>query len=324
VDEADRAHRRDLRAFGAGHHQPLLGQALSATAVALFRFAQVELAWPLGPPDGRHVLRDGDPGDDPQSRPIAHVVVLASLDAPRRSAALRSRGRTRPVSPEPAPAAVISGRATVISVRDPFADDVAAGAWLHQAGEAELAEGLDVLARLLHAHRIASGDPWVAPLGRERVIAARIGFGAGEQVADGRWTAARELTEPAGPARGSRRRRALGGSEARLAALLSGAQQPLTAEELALRARLDLDSDRPREAALQLLVALDAAIAELAAGRPSPALSERIATLRERRGSTAAAAQAALTGVPSDDGQAHVAESLAMLEGALRAWLAGE
>jgi hypothetical protein len=280
------------------------------------------VAWPLGPPDGRHVLRALDAPDGPQARPITHVVVLASLDAPRRGSALRGRARSRPAEPEPGPASVASGRATVISVRDPFPDEAAARRWLDEAGEAELAQGLDVLSRLLHAHRIATADPWLAPLSRERLIAGRVGFGAGEQVADGRWTAARELTGP-GPGPRTRRRR-LGGSEARLASLLAGAERPLVAEELTLRARLDLDHERPREAALQLLVALDAGIAELTADDPSPTLAERIATLRERRSSTAAAAQTALTGTPSLGAREDVAETLGMLEAALRARLAGE
>ena len=267
------------------------------------------------------MLREGDPSD--RAREIAHVVVLTSLDAPRRGAR-RAGGRTRPVEAQPNPAPVTSGRATVISIRDPFADEVDARAWLKRAGEPELAEGLTVLARLLHAHHIASADPWPAPPSRERVIAARIGFGTGDEVADGRWTAARELTEPSGPARGSRRRRGLGGSEARLAALLAGTQQPLAAEELVLRARSDVEGGRPREAALQLLVALDAMIAELTAGRPSPALAQRISTLRERRASTAAAAQTALTAVPTGDAQQQIVETLDMLETARRAWLAGE
>jgi hypothetical protein len=269
------------------------------------------------------VLRDVDAPDGAQARPITHVIVLASLDAPRRGAALRGRARSRPVEPEPGPTPVASGRATVISVRDPFGDEAAAHTWLDGAGEADLAQGLDVLSRLLHAHRIATADPWLASPPRERLIAGRVGFGAGEQVADGRWTAARELTEPA-PARGVRRRRALGGSEARLASLLAGAERPLAAEELTLRARLDLDQDRPREAALQLLVALDAGIAELAADDPSPRLAQRIATLRERRSSTAAAAQAALTGSPSAGAREAVTETVGMLEAALRARLAGE
>jgi hypothetical protein len=319
VDEADRPHRHDLRAVGAAHHEPLRGQAL----IALFRFVQLELAWPLGPPDGRHVLRAPNAAQDAEAaRPIAHVVVLATLEAPRRSRSLRARGRARAPEPEPRPPTMASGRATVITVRDPFAEPAAAREWLQRAGEAELAEALGVLDRLLHAHRVATADPAMAPLDRSRLIAGRFGYCAGEEVADGHWTAARELSQPGGPSRGSRPRRAgVGGlvSEARLAALLGGTDRALACEELALRARLDLDRDRPREAALQLLVALDAAIAELTAEGPAAQGAERVAALRERRASTAAAAQTALTGTPSAEARAEVAETVAMLEAALRA-----
>ena len=54
--------------------------------------------------------------------------------------------------------------------------------------------------------------------------------------------------------------------EERFAALLGGRESPLAAEELVLRARADLDAGRPREAALQARVALEALLAEL--GRP--------------------------------------------------------
>ena len=267
---------------------------------------------------------------DEPGRRIAHVVVLDARPGvsprPRERPGARPRAwprsRPRPAEPEPAPTAPASGRATVISVRDPFEDEAAARAWLERAGELELEAGLDVLDRVLHAHRIATADPWLGPFARSRVTAGRIGYGAGEEVADGRWTAARELPDLAGASRAPRRRRRLAGSDARLAALLAGTEEPLACEELTLRTRLDLERGRPREAALQLLVALDAAIAELSAGEPGVALAERVTALRERRSSTAAAAQAALAAVPPPAAQADVAETLAMLEAALRARLA--
>ena len=61
--------------------------------------------------------------------------------------------------------------------------------------------------------------------------------------------------------------------QARLAAVLSARERPLVCEELTLRARLDLDHGRGREAALQLLVALDAALAELQADPAADALA---------------------------------------------------
>jgi hypothetical protein len=47
-----------------------------------------------------------------------------------------------------------------------------------------------------------------------------------------------------------------------------------------LRARLDLDEGREREARLQLRIAFDAALAELPADPAAPALAERIEELR--------------------------------------------
>ena len=64
---------------------------------------------------------------------------------------------------------------------------------------------------------------------------------------------------------GRRRRSRILAPQARLAALLGAREAALACEELTLRARADVDQGRPREAALQLLVALDAALAELAA-----------------------------------------------------------
>jgi hypothetical protein len=90
-------------------------------------------------------------------------------------------------------------------------------------------------------------------------------------------------------------------------------------EELALRAQLDLDADREREAALQLLVALDAAIAELPGDPAAGILAERIAELREERDAVADAAQAALEGPLEPPERETVEFVLGRLEAALRA-----
>src|SRR6202012_4015863 len=112
-----------------------------------------------------------------------------------------------------------------------------AAAWLKAAAEADLADGLAVLNRALHAYRIATADPRARGGRRRDALVARIGYGAGEQVADGLWTDARELVDP-GP---RRRRLRMPAAQARLAALLTGRQVAPACEELALRARLDLD-----------------------------------------------------------------------------------
>jgi hypothetical protein len=240
---------------------------------------------------------------------------VQTLSAARRGRISRLT-RSRAIDADPGPAPVSVGRATVITAQR-LVDATAAQTWLDHAGEAELDSALRALGRQLHGHRIASADPAPAAVSRGRLLAARAGWGDGDAVAAGRWAQARELNGFGSAARGPRRRGSV--AEVRLAALLAGRQPALACEELVLRARLDLDEHRPREAALQLLVALDAAVAELTADPAAPSLAQRIGDLRGRRQAVAAAAQAALAGRPSDAQSAEVAETTGRLEATLRA-----
>jgi hypothetical protein len=210
---------------------------------------------------------------------------------------------------------VATARATVVEVGDPLAGAERAAAWLSGAGETELADGLVVLNRALHAYRIAAADPQAHGVGRHDALVARLGYGAGEQVADGLWTDARELIDPAP----RRRRSRIPAAQARLAALLTGRHPALACEELALRARLDLDEGREREAALQVLIALDAARAELPGDPAAPALEQRVQELHELHEGVAAAAQAALRGALGPPEREATAFALSRIEAALRA-----
>lgn len=209
----------------------------------------------------------------------------------------------------------MTGRATVIDVGAPLSAGTAAAAWLGSAGEGELESGLRVLNRALHAFRLAAADPYLNTLARHQLLVARLGYGRGEEVADGLWTEARELILPE---RRERRARVLA-PQARLAGLLGGHEQPLAGEELALRARLDLDHGRTREAALQLHVALDAALAELATDPAAAALESRLEELRELRDPVDEAAQAALAGPLGPGDLESVELALGRIEAALRA-----
>jgi hypothetical protein len=279
---------------------------------SVFRFVQVEVPWALGPPDGRYLVRSGGQADGPPS----HVLVFATLGAPERRRLAGTR-RRREVPPQPEPTAVVTGRATVIDAGQPV-DEPGARAWLEQAGEEDLATGLAVLNRALHAFRVATTDAYLQPIGRGQAIVARVGFGAGEEVAEGLWTAARELTV----GEGRRRRSRVLAPQARLAALLGAREATLVCEELALRTRSDVDHGRPREAALQLMVALDAAIAELGADGHAAELAARLDELRAQREPVAAAAQAALSGPLAGGQAAAVTHALERLEAALRARVA--
>lgn len=204
---------------------------------------------------------------------------------------------------------------TIVGVGEPFGGEQAARSWLAAAGEVELASDLRVLARALHAYRVASADPASRPAGRRDALAARIGFGAGEDVADGRWSDAREL----GLRADKRSRVARLEPQARFAAILTGRDEALPCEELALRARLDVDEGRPREAALQVLLALDAALAQLEADPTAPALRARIDELRASRDRSERAARGALSGSLSTEDEESTAHTLARIEAALRA-----
>jgi hypothetical protein len=206
-------------------------------------------------------------------------------------------------------------RATVIDVGAPLSGPEEAAAWLKRAGEPELSDGLAVLNRALHAFRLAAADPHEHGVSRGDAILARLGYGDGEQVADGRWADARELVD----AEPRRRRRRIPAAQARFAALLTGHHAGLACEELALRARLDLDEHRDREAALQIGIALDAALAELAADPTAPVLAERLQELRDLRAGVAALADQALQADLDADAREGLAHALARVEAALRA-----
>jgi len=267
---------------------------------------QFEFPWALGPPDGRYLVRAAT------GEPPSHVLVLATLGASERRRLPRGRaGRTVP--PEPAPAPVTTARATVIEAEPTTGADAAR--WLAAAGPEDAERALAVVARAVRAHRIASADPSVREPALVQALVVRAGHGAGEQVADGRWSAAREL-EPAPP---PRRRRVAGlRPQERLAELLGGHDRPLACEELTLRARHDLDDGQLPEAALQLHAALDAAVMELTISS-SGDMAGRVDDLRGRQAEVAALAGNALAGTLPADAAERLGESLARLESALRA-----
>ena len=248
-------------------------------------------------------------GDD-----VQQILVIGGLSAARRRP--RREARVRRAAEEPATVDVT--RATVIDAA-PLGELEAADEWLARAvGDDRpriTGAALALLNRAVAGHRVAGVDPWVADADPARAIGYRVGYGTGEQVAEGDWESARELPRPEPAAA----RSALLAPQERVAALLGGRDAPLACEELTLRARGDLLHARPREAALQLGIALDAALAELAAWRDVGDLGERLDELAGLREPVQAAVRAALAG-PVDPG---VLEGLlGRLEAALRARLA--
>lgn len=270
---------------------------------------QFELPWALGPADGRYVVRP------PGASDASHVIVVATLGAPERRRLLGRRGRGS-VPPEPAPTAVPTTRVTVIDAQA-SAGETAAARWLSGAGAETAEEAVAQLGLLVRAHRIAAADPG-APLPRlAQALVARAGYGLGEEVAHGHWSEARELPLP-GSERRPRRNVALRPQE-RLAALLGGRSRALACEELALRARHDLDHHQLREAALELRTAYDAALHELPATPQADRLTERLDELRELHDAVDALGDAAIAGVLGPDAAETLDRALGRLEAILRA-----
>jgi hypothetical protein len=272
---------------------------------------QFEFPWALGPADGRYVVRERADASP------AHVLVLATLGAPERRRLRDRRGRTAPAEPPPAP--VTTGRATVVDAAP--VSRAEAERWVAAGGEPEAALALALVARAVRAHRLASADPGVHEPALGQALVVRLGHGAGQQVADGRWSVARVLS----PARATRRRRSAGlHPQERVAALLGGHSSTLACEELTLRARQDLDAGHLREAALQLRAALDAALAELpAAADASADMPARVAELRRQEPAVAVLAREAAEDVLRPGAQETLAGALQRLEAALRARIAG-
>jgi hypothetical protein len=236
------------------------------------------------------------------------VLVLRTLGAPERRR-LSSR-RPQPVErsePEPVPTA----RATVARGR-PLESEADAVAWLGgvraepDEADAELSWAVRLLNRARHARRIAAADPYAADLSAAQALIARIGYGPGEAVAEGRFAAALQLP----PSGARRRRRSMEAPDERFAAILGGREAPLVGEELVLRARADLDAGRTREAALEAGSAFEALRAQL-----EPAPEDDLAAHSEP---LSRAAEAALGGPLEPATLEEVSAAVALMERALR------
>lgn len=248
----------------------------------------------------------GGPDGAPQS-----VIALKTLGAPQRR--LMGRKRPRGVTEgevEPVP----TSRVTVIAAQ-PFASPLEAEAWLGALkrdrdalrDEARMA-GAE-LNRMLRAHKAAAEDPWAVETSAGHALVVRVGYGEGELVAEGRYDDALELPKPDPQELAKGRRGASLAPGERLAAILSGRDELLACEALVLRARADLEAHRPREAALQARIALEAVLAEVGPDDPE---------LEASRAEIGDAANSALGGDPPEHLQSAVAHAVERMERALR------
>ena len=279
----------------------------------LFGFAQLEFAGRLAVADGRYVVRDGEE---------ERVLVLETLGVP--APARRRRRRAREAAGDAAPTPLPLARATIVRAFAPFDAEEEASRWLAEAVAAEdsidrlVSEGVGVLNRALHIHAVASGDPHAQTLTPGRAVAVRLGYGSGEEVANGEFTAAREVDVGGGGASRRQQRAEELRPQERLAAVLGGRERLNACETLLLRARADLDAGRNREAALQLRVGLEALLIELRGALSDPGHEEDMATIEGRRHDVGALANAALQGDLNATQLATLGETQAICERVLR------
>jgi hypothetical protein len=239
---------------------------------------------------------------------VESVLVLKTLGASerRRLAGRRPKAVTE-AEPEPVP----TSRATVVR-STAFPSPADAATWLSSADpDEEIAGAVRTLNRALHAHRVASADPYVTEVSSSRALVARVGYGSGEEVVDGHFGDAREVPVSGRP----RARRSMEAPEERFAALLGGREEVLPAEELVLRARADLNAGRLAEAALQARVAIESLLAARVAAADSGPAGASLASHRE---AIATAANAALSGDIPGTSAAELEEAVAAMELALK------
>lgn len=277
----------------------------------LFPFVQFEFPLLLGPADGRYLVRD-----EPEAEPQA-VLILRSVGAPRRR--LVAGRRVRPAGDEAQAQPIPTTRVTAVKA-SAFAGEEEARGWLSRTSSdtdsraREVADALAVVNRALHTHRAAAADPFVNEVSGRQATVVRLGYGSGDALAEGRWREAVLL--PQRPQR-LRRMEQLRPQE-HLAAVLGGREQVLASETLLLRARLDLDAGRMREAALQIRVGLEALLSELEGQASKPGQAEDFAFLDNARKSIGEAANAALRGELDEATGAAVQETIERCERVLR------
>jgi hypothetical protein len=174
---------------------------------------------------------------------------------------------------------------TRVTVTGERLEDTARGtAWLEEMmgsggrGAEEVRTATRIVNRALGALRAAARDPLVQDIGATRALAVRLGHGTGDELADGRWTEARELSRP--------RRGRLDDvdPQTRVAAVLAERDEVHPAETLMLRARLDIQQGRRTEAVYGLRAAR-AALEERPGSRRKELLEE-LAAIEEKLGDT--------------------------------------
>ena len=284
----------------------------------LFGFVQFEFAGRLALADGRYLAGPGN--GEGEEEWVLVVKAVGTPAAPER----RRRRRGRSVEPDGEPKPLPVTRVTAIHASSPLAGPADSARWLDAACESEdraealAAEAIGPLNQALHVHAVSAENPRGRELSPEQAERILIGYGSGEETADGRFTDAREVCLTPGSSSRRRRREEELRPQERVAGVLRGRERLDACETLLLRARADLDAGRVREAALQLHVGLEALLVELEGAVEDPGHVKDMATLGEQRLDVDVAAKAAIGGDLTGGQRAQVETLLGTCERVLR------
>jgi hypothetical protein len=157
---------------------------------------------------------------------------------------------------------------TVIRADQPFESESAAEDWLDRLDDSDftgeiLDDGVATLDRARSVHAASAALPFGTPTEIGAILAARIGYGEGEQVASGRFLEALDVDARGGTAEKRRERLARTGSLARSAAILGGRETVTACELMVPRIRMDLETGNDAAARLAIAGAVGATVSEL-------------------------------------------------------------
>ena len=164
---------------------------------------------------------------------------------------------------------------TLVRAHEPLGSESEAAAWVARLDEddftqALLDEALDSLDRALAAEAAATSRPFAESPALEQIVGARIGYGDGDRLADGRFIDAFDIDARGGTASPRRERRGRTRPVARIAAILGGKDEAMACEFLVPRVRADFDAGRIYTAALAIETAARATVVEMDAALDVP------------------------------------------------------
>jgi hypothetical protein len=186
---------------------------------------------------------------------LAVVAIKRHGARPRPLLGRRRRSKQANDAGDAEPEPVVISRVTIVDA-EPFGEEGEAESWLEQvrkpdSADEEVEKALRLANRIVHAHRVAAADPYEGELSRAAAHRIRLGYGSGEQVAEGLWTEARTL--PLGSVERTRL-----DPDRIMAEALNGRRPIFAGDDLVLRARLDLEQGRDGQALLQARAAAEA------------------------------------------------------------------